>query len=287
MNNLTKPVGLIGWPIAHSLSPAMQNAAFAELGLDWSYSLLPTQPDDFAPLLKNLAGQNFVGANVTMPHKQTIIPYLHQMSDDARIIGAVNTIFIQDGKIFGYNTDGIGFLNALKEAGHEPKGMRVALLGAGGAARAAIFALAQAGVERITIVNRTVERGVRLREEMAGAFPDRHLEFKPLSSETLSHLAQNVDLVVNTTSVGMEPNENVSPWPDDVPIPSDTIFYDVIYKPIPTLFLQRAQAAGQQTINGLGMLIHQGVAAFEIWTGQQAPLKTMRQACLAELNSNH
>jgi len=283
MNNKTKQIGLIGWPIAHSLSPAMQNAAFAELGLDWTYVLLPTQPDDFELLLKNLSTQNIVGANITMPHKQMVMPHLDQISDDARIIGAVNTIHLQNGKIFGHNTDCVGFLNALKEAGHEPRGMRVAMLGAGGAARAATFSLAQARVDRITVVNRTVEHGVRLSEDMAKAFPACHIEFKPLSSETLSDLAKNVDLVVNATSVGMEPDDDVSPWPDDVAIPAETIFYDVIYKPVQTLFLQQAQAAGQKTINGLGMLIHQGVAAFEIWTGQQAPVETMKQACLAAL----
>jgi len=132
MNKETKQVGLIGWPIEHSLNPAMQhNAAFAELGLDWTYSLFPTQPGDLGSLLKNLDAQNIVGVNVTLPHKQTIMSYLDHSSDDARIIGAVNTIHVQNGKIIGHNTDGIGFLNALKEAGHEPAGMRVAMLGAG------------------------------------------------------------------------------------------------------------------------------------------------------------
>ncbi len=287
MNKKTKQVGLIGWPIEHSLSPAMHNAAFAELGLDWSYSLFPTQPGDLESLLKNLDAQNIVGANVTMPHKQIIMPYLDHISDDARIIGAVNTIHVHNGKMYGYNTDGIGFLNALKEAGHEPAGMRVAMLGAGGAARAVIFSLAQAGVDRITVVNRTVEHGVRLSDDMAGAFPACHIEFEPLSFETVSHLSKNIDLIVNATSVGMQPDDGISLWPDDLAIPTDTIFYDVIYKPIPTLFLQQAQAAGQKTVNGLGMLIHQGVAAFEIWSGQKAPLETMKQACLKELGFDH
>lgn len=286
MNKKTKQVGLIGWPIAHSLSPAMHNAAFAELGLDWTYSLFPTQPGDLESLLKNLVAQNIVGANVTMPHKQTIMPYLDHISDDARIIGAVNTIHVLNGKFFGHNTDGIGFLNALKEAGREPAGMRVAMLGAGGAARAAIFSLVQAGVDRITVVNRTAERGVRLSENMARAFPACHIEFEPLSFETLNHLSKNIDLIVNATSVGMQPDD-ASLWPDDLAIPDDTIFYDVIYKPVHTLFLQQAQAAGQKTINGLGMLVHQGVVAFEIWTGQKAPLETMKQACLKTLGFDH
>ena len=177
MNKKTKQVGLIGWPIEHSLSPAMHNAAFAELGLDWTYSLFPTQPGELESLLKSLDAQNIVGVNVTMPHKQTIMPYLDHISNEARIIGAVNTIQIQNGKMIGHNTDGIGFLNALKEAGHELAGMRVALLGAGGAARAVIFSLAQAEVDRITVVNRTAEHGVRLINELASVFPTCNMEF--------------------------------------------------------------------------------------------------------------
>jgi shikimate dehydrogenase len=287
MNKKTKQVGLIGWPIEHSLSPAMHNAAFAELGLDWTYNLFPTQPGDLGWLLKNLDAQNIVGANVTMPHKQTIMPYLDHISDDARIIGAVNTIHIQNGKLIGHNTDGIGFLNALKEAGHEPAGMQVALLGAGGTARSVIFSLAQAGADRITVVNRTAEHGVRLIDDIASVFPACYMEFEPLSFETLSHSSKNIDLIVNATSVGMLPDDGASLWPDDLAIPTDTIFYDVIYKPTQTLFLQQAQAAGQKTINGLGMLVHQGVVAFEIWTGQKAPLETMKQACLKELGFDH
>jgi len=287
MNKKTKQVGLIGWPIEHSLSPAMHNAAFAELGLDWTYNLFPTQPGELGSLLKNSDSQNIVGANVTMPHKQTIMPYLDHISDDACIIGAVNTIHIQNGKLIGHNTDGIGFLNALKEAGHEPAGMHVALLGAGGAARSVIFSLAQAGADRITVVNRTAEHGVRLIDDIASAFPVCHMEFRPLSFEALSHLSKNIDLIVNATSVGMLPDDGASLWPDDLTIPTDTIFYDVIYKPTHTLFLQQAQAAGQKTINGLGMLVHQGVVAFEIWTGQKAPLETMKQACLKTLGFDH
>jgi shikimate dehydrogenase len=164
--------------------------------------------------------------------------------------------------------------------------MRVAVLGAGGAARAAIFSLAQAGVDRITIINRTIERGVRLSTEMAGAFHACQIEFEPLHSTTFSDFSKNIDLVVNATSVGMQPDIDVSPWPDDVAIPADTIFYDVIYKPVQTLFLRQAQAAGQKTINGLGMLIHQGAAAFEIWTGRPAPLEVMKRACLEALGFN-
>ena len=161
----TSLVGLIGWPVTHSLSPRMHNAAFAELGLDWAYVPLPVQPDDVEQALKGLAALNFVGANVTVPHKQAVIRYMDELSDAARITGAVNTIQLKEGKFEGYNTDAIGFLNALQEAGCNPKGMRVAVLGAGGAARAVVFALARAGADSIIVLNRTAERGDQFRCE--------------------------------------------------------------------------------------------------------------------------
>jgi shikimate dehydrogenase len=286
MNKETRQVGLIGWPIAHSLSPAMHNAAFAELGLEWTYVLMPVQSGHIEPALKELLAKNFVGANITMPHKQAVMPHLDELSDAAHLIGAVNTIHIRADKFYGENTDAIGFLNALKEAGYDPKGMRVAVLGAGGAARAAVFSLLRAEAARITVFNRTVERAAVLVADLAKAFPARRLTFEPLNSETLTRLQGNVDLVVNATSVGMHPNHAVCPWPATVAIPTEVIFYDVIYSPVQTLFLRRAQEAGQKIISGLGMLAHQGVAAFEMWTGQQAPLAVMRQALLEELGLN-
>ncbi len=279
----TKQLGLIGWPIAHSLSPAMHNNTFAAMGLDYHYSLLPTPPDELDPTMKHFAAQNFVGGNVTMPHKQAVMAYLDEISDDARVIGAVNTIHYQHGKLFGYNTDAIGFLNALLELGYQPAGMRVVMLGAGGAARAATFALARAGVGRITVINRTVERGQRLVDEMARAFPACRIGFKPLQPQSLIAASSAVDLLVNATSVGMEPQDGVSVWPEDLPIPDDTIYYDVIYKPAKTRFLERAEAAGHPTLNGVGMVVHQGVAGFKIWTGQEPPVDVMRRTVLQGL----
>ncbi|MEW5956469.1 MAG: shikimate dehydrogenase [Chloroflexota bacterium] len=286
MNKKPKQVGLIGWPIEHSLSPAMHNAAFAELGLDWTYVLVPVQSGQHAPALKELLAQNFVGVNVTMPHKRAVIPHMDELSEAARLIGAVNTIHIQDDKFYGDNTDAIGFLNALKEAGHDPKGMHVAMLGAGGTARAALFSLLRAGVDKVTVINRTVERAAALVDDLAKNFSTASLSFEPLNSETLAALDGQVDLVVNSTSIGMHPQSDASPWPAEVAIPAGAIIYDVIYSPDQTLFLRRAQEAGQKTLNGLGMLVHQGVAAFELWTGRQAPLAIMRQACLKELGLN-
>ena len=279
----TSLVGLIGWPVSHSLSPRMHNAAFAELGLDWAYVPLPVRPDDVEQALKGLAALNFVGANVTVPHKQAVIRYMDQLSEAARITGAVNTIHLQNGKFFGYNTDAIGFLNALQEANGYPKGMRAAVLGAGGAARAVVFALARAGADSIIVLNRTAERGAFLVDDLATAFPDSSLRFEALTPESLAVLNHNVDLVINSTSVGMYPHVEASPWPLDVPMSAKVIFCDLVYNPLETVFLTRARAAGATTIDGLGMLVHQGAFAFEKWTGQPAPLEAMRQACLSKL----
>jgi shikimate dehydrogenase len=284
MSELKKRVVLIGWPISHSLSPAMQNAAFAEVGLDWEYSLRPTKAEDLENVIEQLGSQNVVGGNFTMPHKQTIIPYLAAISDEARIIGAVNTFKIENGRMIGHNTDGTGFLNALRAAGNDPSGMRVVMLGAGGGARAAIFSLAQAGIERITIINRTVQRGIQLAEEMAMAFPACHFEFKPLNNETFYEVSTGkVNLLVNATSVGMEPDIDKSLWPVDLMLPQNAICYDLIYKPVKTRFLKIAEASGHETLNGLGMLVHQGVVGFNFWTGQNVPVETMETACLKAL----
>ncbi|MCG3210805.1 MAG: Shikimate dehydrogenase (NADP(+)) [Anaerolineae bacterium] len=279
----TTLVGLIGWPVEHSLSPAMHNAAFAQLGLDWAYVPLPVQPSNVRHALQGLAALNFVGVNVTVPHKQAVIRYMDELSDAARIIGAVNTIHLKDGRMLGYNTDAVGFLNSLLEAGCDPKGRRVSVLGAGGAARAVVFALCRAEADAVTVFNRTAERAAFLVDDLAEAFPDSRLAFAPLTSEALRQMDHHVDLVVNTTSVGMSPHPENCPWPEDVPIPNDATFCDLVYNPLETIFLARARLAGAATIDGLGMLVHQGAYAFQQWTGQQPNVEVMRRACMAGL----
>ncbi len=283
ITNRTCLVGLIGWPLAHSLSPIMHNAAFAELGLEWAYVPLPVRPEDLEPALKGLVALNFVGVNVTIPHKQAVMRHIDELSDTARLTGAVNTIHIQDSRYFGYNSDAIGFLNSLYEADCHPKGMRVAVLGAGGAARAVVYALARDGVDSVVVLNRTTERAAFLVDDLADAFPRSTLSFETLTRRALAGLDGHVDLVINTTSVGMYPYVDACPWPVEVPIPAQAIFCDLVYNPLETVFLAQARAAGVPTIDGLGMLVHQGAFAFQKWTGHQAPIEVMRQACLAKL----
>ncbi len=274
----------MGWPVEHSLSPAMHNAAFARLGLDWAYVPLPVAAGCVPPALHGLVALNFVGVNVTVPHKQAVIRYIDELSDAARIIGAVNTIKFKDGKLLGYNTDAVGFLNMLIEANRHPKGMRVAVLGAGGAARAVVFSLCRAEADAVTVFNRTAERAAFLVDDLAEAFPDSRLNFAPLTGAALRQMDHRFDLVVNTTSVGMSPHPAHCPWPADVPIPASATFCDLVYNPLETMFLAQARQAGNTTIDGLGMLVHQGAYAFEQWTGQRPPIEVMRQACLAGLN---
>jgi shikimate dehydrogenase len=283
VNGETKLVGLIGWPVKHSLSPVMHNAAFAKLGLNWAYVPLPVEPNKVQPAMQGLTALNFKGVNVTIPHKQAVIRYVDELSNAATITGAVNTIHINHGKFYGYNTDAIGFLNSLLEKDCSPKGMRVAVLGAGGAARAVVYALCRAEAEAVTVFNRTAERAAFLVDDLADAFPDSQLQFAPLTRDALRQMDNNVDLVVNTTSVGMAPHLEKCPWPDDVPMSPRATFCDLIYNPLQTIFLRRAEAAGAKIIDGLGMLVHQGAYAFTQWSGHEAPIDVMRQACLASL----
>lgn len=279
----TKLVGLIGWPVETSLNTVMHNAAFAQLGIDWACVPLPVQPKYLEQALKGLVALNFVGANVIAPHRQALMRYMDKLSQVARITGAVDTIHIQDGKFYGYDTDASGIVSTLKEAGCDPKDMRVAILGAGGPARAAIFSLALAKAACITVLNCTSERAAFLVDDLAPAFPGSRLTFKLLNTENLVTLSSELDLVINTTTLGRRSRRDACPWPADVAIPAKAIFYDLVYNPLKTVFLQRAREAGAKTIDGLGMLIHQGAFAFKRWTGQEAPVEVMRQVCLQEL----
>lgn len=283
ISGATSLVGLMGWPVEHSLSPKMHNAAFAKLQLNWSYVPLAVRPPHVHTALKGLEALSFKGVNVTVPHKQAVMRHMDELSKSAKIIGAVNTIHLQNGRFIGYNTDSTGFLNSLVEADCHPKDMRVAVLGAGGAARAVVFALAWAEAASVVVLNRTAERAAFLVDDLIDAFPSSTLHFAKLSRSSFVALRESFDLVINTTSVGMHPRTASCPWPDEIPMPSTAVYCDLVYNPLETVFLARARAAGARTIDGLGMLIHQGAAAFERWTGQSPPIEIMRQACLQSL----
>jgi shikimate dehydrogenase len=277
----TTLVGVIGWPVKHSLSPAMHNAAFAESGLDWVYVPLPVYPDHVGEAVRGVRALGFAGANVTVPHKQAVLAHLDEVSRAAQVIGAVNTIVVRDGALHGDNTDATGFIASLRETGFDPAGTYCALLGAGGAARAVAHALADAGALQVCIYNRNFSRARDLCRDMAKFHSD--VRFEPASLNDVAGIGDDIDLVVNTTSVGMWPHTEASPWPHELRLPAQITVCDLVYNPRDTLFLTQARAVGAETVDGLGMLVYQGAAAFEIWTGRPAPVGMMRKACLQAL----
>jgi len=278
----TQLVGLVGWPVGHSASPAMQNAAFDAYGLNWRYVPLPVVPGQIKAGLEGLAALGFRGANVTVPHKRAVLPALTAVSPDAEALGAVNTIVVEgsgtEAQVMrGHNTDAAGFIGALREGGFDPEGASVLVVGAGGGARAVVFGLAQAGAREVMILNRSLERATTLLSDLRPHAPSV-LRAEPLGREHLIERARCVDLLVNATPVGMVGQEHRSIWPDRAPLPSRLTVFDLVYNPLETKLLGQARRAGADAVDGLGMLVRQGALAFEMWTGQEAPIEVMRSA---------
>jgi shikimate dehydrogenase len=261
---MTTTVGLIGWPVEHSRSPAMHNAAFAALGLDWRYILLPTPPDQVEAVVARIRSGELQGANVTIPHKQAVLPFLDEIDPAAHAVGAVNTIVKQADRLIGFNTDTLGFKRSLIETGVEVKDQPCAVLGAGGSARAVIYVLRELGAH-ITVYARDVEKA-------------RAVYADCRSLEALREINPSTKLIVNTTPVGLSPNVDVSPWPDAVPLPARALIFDLLNNPARTKFMQQAEQAGLRAINGWNMLVYQGAAAFEKWTGIEPPVDVMKHA---------
>jgi shikimate dehydrogenase len=277
INGQTKLVGLIGYPVEHSLSPTMHNSAFAALKLNWRYVPLPVPLERLGEAVAGLRALSFVGANVTVPHKEAVMSYLAEVTPEAQAIGAVNTIVIHGDELIGYNTDWQGFLTAVNEGGFDPQGKRAVVLGAGGAARAVVYALAQAG-SQVTVLNRTPARAQVLVQGFFPLFPSISFNSLPLTLQALHEQIAAAHLLVNTTPVGMWPEVDQSPWPEDLPFPGHLAVFDLVYNPRQTKLLRQAQTVGVKVIGGLGMLVHQGAAAFELWTGEKAPVETMYEA---------
>jgi shikimate dehydrogenase len=263
---MTHTVGLIGWPVEHSRSPAMHNAACEALGLDWRYVLLPTPPDQIELVVNRIRSGELSGANVTIPHKQAVMPLLDELDPAAAAIGAVNTIVPRGDRLIGYNTDVLGFTRSLLETGVEVKDNPCVLLGAGGAARAVVYALRQLGA-LITLYARDVAKA----QSLIGAGAARALT-------ELDQIDRDTVLIVNTTPLGMSPQIEASPWPASLTFPLKALAFDLIYNPVRTHWMMQAERSGNRVINGLPMLIYQGAAAFEMWTGQSAPVDVMRSA---------
>jgi len=272
-------LALLGYPLSHSLSPAMHNAALQAVGLsDWCYDTMPAELERLAEAVAVLRGSDYAGANVTVPHKEAIIPFLDGLTPVAEAIGAVNTIVKQGGQLIGHNTDAAGLLADLHahdvHVSHRP----VLILGAGGAARAVVAACAGVGAQIRLIARR--------REQAQSLMTDDQLldvfDWTPLG---FLQASDNCALILNSTPLGMTPYIDASPWLDGTPFPPDAFVYDLVYNPAETLLARQARAAGLRAATGLGMLIEQGALAFELWTGKSAPREVMRKAAEARLNS--
>jgi len=269
----TRLVGVIGWPVSDSLSPVIHNAAFAALGLDWAYLPLAVPPGRVADAVAGLPALGFAGANVTMPHKTEVAHAVRHLSEDARLLDAVNTIVVTPDAVEGANTDAPGFERFLRvDAGFDPAGRRALVLGGGGAARACALALGRSGLAELVVAVREPERGISL-ARLARELPVevRVVPFAEAERES-------VDLVVNATPVGRT-GERV-PHP---PLHPGVLVVDLLYRPAVTPLLQAARDAGAGAYGGLGLLLHQAALSFELWTGQEAPMPVMSAAALAEL----
>ena len=274
----TKLLGIIGDPVEHSLSPVMHNAAIANLGLDYIYVPFPVEQD----LEKAIAGftaTGLVGFNITIPHKQNIIPLLTEISDDAANIGAVNTVWRTESGWKGTNTDAVGFIAPLKAMSRDWTQMTPVVLGNGGAARAVIAGLTNLGCKEIHVVGRNPDKLARFYQSWSHATNISSI-LKIHNWDNLSSLIPVADLLVNTTPVGMSPHIDASPVDKSLmqKFKTDAIAYDLIYTPNPTQFLKLAQARGATAIDGLEMLLQQGVAALEIWLQQPVPVDVMRDS---------
>jgi shikimate dehydrogenase len=277
----TQLYGIFGYPIGHSLSPLMHNTAFAYHHLDAVYVPFAVHPAHLEAAVKAIRALGLQGVNVTIPHKQAVMPWLDDISPEARLIGAVNTIHRQDDRLVGYNTDGIGFFRSLEEAGSTAAGRTVLLLGAGGAARAIAVQLCLGAIRRLYIANRTVARAEALAASLKENFPHADISVVALAESSLSTPLSHTDIVVNATSVGMHPHDHLRlPLAELGP---RHVVCDIVYRPLHTPLLRAAHSQGARTVDGLGMLLHQGAKAFEIWTGRSFPLSLIRTTLLNAL----
>ena len=271
-------LGIIGYPIGHSMSPVFQQAALDACGVDARYVAYQVAPDEVEQFVNGLRRPGIMGINVTVPHKLAVMPFLDEIDDWATEAGAVNTIVNRQGRLTGHNTDGYGFLRALREgADFEPQGRRTLILGAGGAARGVVLALAREGVGGLTIANRTPERA----DSLAQLAQKRGITCQAISlaGKDLAEAAALAELIVNCTTIGMThgPGEDETPLPADA-IPATALVNDLVYNPLETRLLREAAQAGARTLGVIQMLVYQGAASFEMWLERPAPVPVMLEA---------
>ena len=279
ISGTTKIIGVWGHPVSHSRSPVMHNAALEALGLDWAYVPFEVAPDNVQAAVAAIKALGLIGVNVTVPLKELVLPYLDVIDKAAAQIGSVNTIHNKDGRLFGYSTDGAGFLRSLESVGQPIQNREAYVLGAGGSARAVAWALAASG-SRCRIANRTLARSEALTADINRVYPGR------ASAVGWGAETEPFELLVNTTTLGMLPRDAEMPPLPPGALESKPFVYDLIYSPARTPLLEHAEAAGCQTMNGVKMLVYQGAISLSLWTGRplsEMPVAVMEQAVLASL----
>ena len=280
-------LGVIGHPIAHSFSPRLHNAAIDALGIDYCYVAFHVLPEKVGSAIQGMRSLNIRGLNVTLPHKRAVMEHLDQISEEALAIGAVNTISRESDDLVGYNTDVSGIVSALERvAGLDRFPAHCVVLGAGGAARAAVYALGcREEVRRITLLNRTVARAVALATDMEKVTGNR-IEAGEMDADSQDRVFSEAGLVVNTTSLGMFPNTEGSPLLSSSALHPDLVLYDTVFNPLETRLMKQFRAAGATAFGGLDMLVFQGARSFQIWTGVEPPVDSMKQAVLRTLKTS-
>jgi shikimate dehydrogenase len=275
----TRICGLFGDPVEHSISPAMHNAAFKKMGLDYIYLPFRVSEKNLAGAVKAIRSLNLRGVNVTIPHKAAVIPLLDELEATAEKIGAVNTIVNDNGRLKGCNTDAAGFLRALEEKGIDPSGKKAVILGAGGVSRAISFIIAEKGAD-IDIISRSksLEYAAKLAESIYG-YTKSNIQAIELNETNLKQSLRQADILINATSIGMNPDADMTLVPQKLLRPEMVVF-DVIYNPEKTRLISDAEEAGATAIGGLDMLVWQGTLAFQLWTGVEAPLTTMKNTAI-------
>ncbi|MEW6060989.1 MAG: shikimate dehydrogenase [Bacteroidota bacterium] len=276
-------LGIIGHRLSHTLSPVMHTTAFKSLHLNYTYGVMDVIPDMLPNLIASLRTMNFRGANVTVPYKQAVISLIDEVTEDASVIGAVNTIVNNGGRLTGYNTDVDGIVLSLKPYENKITKSNVVIFGAGGAARATVYALAKYVVPAtITLLNRTAEHAQAIANDFNRRFPSTEFRFLN-DAKSVRTAIEDATLIINTTSLGMKPNINTHPLPLHATLHSRQIVFDVVYNPIQTALLQIAENAGATIINGVEMLLGQGATAFQLFTGTPFPTDIAREAVMKEL----
>ncbi len=272
--------GVFGDPVDDNPTGVVEEAAFSAKGLNYRYLTIRVLPDDLEAAMTSIRVLGMKGINLTMPHKIKVLAYLDELSEAASIIGAVNTVINRDGRLYGENTDGKGFVIALKNAGVSLEGKNVTILGAGGAARAVSVECALNGAAHITVINRNESRGAELAvllNEKTGCGAEFQVWEKGIK------IPENTDILINGTSAGFAPNVNDRPDIDFSTVTEDMCVCDVVFQPAETVFLKEAAKRGAKTVNGLGMLVRQAALNFTLWTGEEAPVDVMEEALRKEL----